>query len=456
MRYLLTLPIILYTVGDTFKLSLAIGPGLSLKNAAVLLVGLMLVLRMTVRGGYRLELPTIHICFAILIAYAVCSMLVAGLIIHYEDYQLAESAITLKTTLIDQALILALFFYGTSTIKDGVFLTKVLLAAVTVANIICIASIEGYLDIEGVSATPEEGGRVSGPFGHPNGTAALIAAVIPAYVAIARSSGGAWPLVWIAGSTSSVAMLFMTASRGAFLAMLIGYPWAAYTFRRYLSLRQILLWTGASVVLGAVVLSLVGTHFVALFLQRVVTESTASDVSALSSGRSDIWARALEKMMTTPVTLFTGFGWNTYDSMALHYSVHNQYFNFWFELGLVGLGSFVTLLLSTLFTVRSAVDGAGQPSRGYLMAFVFGFVAFSISLFFGSMYQPWMYLWAYTGMSLRMALLVVKADTAASASSLRGEERPRASPRNQNVIVGKSRVVKTPMGTSSESSHRAR
>jgi O-antigen ligase len=452
MRYLLTLPIILYTIGDTFKLSLGIGPGLSLKNAAVALVGLMLALRMVVRGGYRLELPAIHFCFAILIAYAVCSMLVAGLIIRYEGYHVLDSAVNLKTTLIDQALILALFFYGTRTIKDGVFLTKVLVAAVTVANIICIASIEGHLDIEGVSATPEEGGRVSGPFGHPNGTAALIAAVIPAYVAIARSSGGAWPLVWIAGSTSAVAMLFMTASRGAFLGMLIGYPWAAYTFRRYLSSRQILLWTGASIVLGAVVLSLVGTQFVALFLERVVTESTASDVGALSSGRSDIWVRALEKMITTPITLITGFGWDAYDSMALHYGVHNQYFNFWFELGLVGLCSFVTLLLRTLFTVRSAVDGAAPASRGYLMAFVFGFVAFSITLFFGQMFLPWVYVWAYAGMSLRMALLAVKADTSASVSSLGGEEKRRASLRNQNGIVGKSRVVKTPTGARSESS----
>ena len=86
------------------------------------------------------------------------------------------------------------------------------------------------------------------------------------------------------------------------------------------------------------------------------------------------------------------------------------------------------------------------------MAFVFGFVAFSITLFFGQMFQPWVYVWAYAGMSLRMALLAVKADTSASVSSLGGEEKRRASLRNQNVIVGKSRVVKTPTGARSESS----
>jgi O-antigen ligase len=441
MRYLLTLPIIVYTIGDTFRLGLAVGPGLSLKNGIVYLVGLMLVLRMVIRGGYRFELPTIHICFGILIGYAVCSMLVAGLIIRYDGYQLINSAIALKATLVDNAIIFGLFFYGTRSIKDGLFLTKAIVAAVTVANIVCIASIWGYVDIQGVAATPEEGGRVSGPFGHPNETAALIAAVIPAYVAIARSSRGVWPLVWIAGATSSIAMLFMTASRGAFLAMLIGYPWTAYAFRRYVSLRQVLLWAGALIVLGAVVLSLLGTHFVALFLERVVTESGASDVGALSSGRSGIWTRALEKMMTMPITLITGFGWNSYDAMGLHYAPHSQYLLAWFELGLVGLCSFGVLLLRTLSTVRSGVDGAAPLSRGYLMAFVFGFVAFSIAMFFGNLYEPWTYLWAYAGVSLRMAL--VEADTSASPSSPGGEERQRVDLRNQNVIAGK---VKTRQG----------
>ena len=452
MRYLLTLPIILYAIGDTFKLSLGIGPGLSLKNAAVPLVGLMLALRMAVRGGYRLELPAIHLCFAILIGYAVCSMLVAGLIIRYEDYQVLGSAINLKTSLIDQALILALFFYGTRTIKDGLFLTKVLVAAVTLANVICIASIQGYLDVQGVPATPEASGRVPGPFGHPNETAALITAISPAYVAITRSTRGFWSLVWIAGAIGSVAMLFMAASRGAFFAMLVGYPLAAYFFRRYLSLRQVLLWTGALMVLGTAVLSLAGTNFVQLFLERVVTESGASDVGALSSGRSGIWARALGKMMTTPITLITGFGWGAYDTMGFHYAVHNQYLFVWFELGLVGLCTFLILLLATLFTVRSGVYRAGPLSRGYLMAFVFGFLAFSIALFFGNLYQSWVYVWAYAGVSLRMALLAVKADPPASASSLSGEERRRASLRNQNVIAGRSRVVKTPIGAPSESS----
>jgi O-antigen ligase len=437
MRYLLTLPIIVYTIGDTFRLPLSLGPGLSLKNGILYLVGLMLALRMVLRGNFRFELPTIHICFAILIGYAISSMLIAGLTIGYDDYEVVDSAITLKSKLIDNAIILGLFFYGTRSIKDVLFLTKATVAAVTVANIICIASILGYLDLPDVAATPEEGGRVSGPFGHPNATAAVIAALIPAYVAIAQSSRGFWPLVWIAGAISSLAMLVMTASRGALVAMAVGYPAAAYVLRRYVSLRRGLLWAGAVVMLGAVVLSLLGTHFIALFLERIVTESGASDVGALSSGRSEFWTRAVGKMMATPVTLITGFGWNAYDTMGFPYAAHNQYLLEWFELGLVGVGTFVVLLFRTLSTVRSAIDGADPLSRGYLIAFVFGFGAFLIALLFGDMVLPWTYVWAYAGVSLRLALITTEARTSATASSPGGKEIRGADMGNRDLVTGK-------------------
>jgi O-antigen ligase len=439
MRYLLILPILLFTIQDSFNLPLHFGLGLSLKNLALYLVGLMLALRMVLRGGYRFELPLIHICFAVLITYALFSVLVASLIVRYEGYHVVESLITLKATLIESALVFGLFFYGTRTVRDGVFLTTALVAAVTVANVISIASMVGYVDIPGVAAT-EQGGRATGAFGDSNETAALIAAIIPAYVAIARSSEGLWSLVSIAGAISSVALLLMTASRGAVLAMLIAYPWTAYVFRRYVSWRQVLLWVGALIALGVVILTLAGPHFVGLFLERFVTQQAgSSDVGMLSAGRTAIWARGLSKMMAAPLTLITGFGWNAWDSMGFYWAAHNEYLLIWFELGLVGLCSYLFLLLRTLSTVRSAVDSAGPLARGHLMAFVFGFGAFLIAQFFVNINQPWPYVWAYAGVSLRLALVGVEANTAAPAGVAGGGERGNDL-RGRVVIAGGSRL----------------
>jgi O-antigen ligase len=156
--------------------------------------------------------------------------------------------------------------------------------------------------------------------------------------------------------------------------------------------------------LGAICLALIGPHFVTLFLERVVTESGASDVGALSSGRSDIWLRAIEKMMAYPVTLITGFGWGVYDTMGFFFATHNYYLQLWFELGLVGLVSFLLLAWRTLATVRASVGRAPTQARGPLMAFVFGFGAFLISLFFAGAGEQCPYVFAVAGASLRMAI----------------------------------------------------
>jgi hypothetical protein len=441
MRYLLILPIIVYTIGDTLRLSLSLRTGLSVKNAVLYFVVLMLAMRIVTRSGYRFELPVIRACFGILITYAFCSILIAGLIVGYDGYRILDSVIALKSELVDDAIILGVYLYGTRTEKDGVFLVKVIVAAVTVANITYIAAFHGYIGIPGIGPGDCQrdclGGRASGPFGHPNSTGPLIAAILPAYVAIARSSRGFSRALWIAGAMCSMAMLLMTASRGAFVAMLIGYPWAAYVFRRYLSLRQILLWTGALIAISAVVLILVEPHVAVLIRERFVTESGVSDIGGLSSGRTDFWARALGAMMSMPLTLITGFGYNVYENMGFVFAPHNEYLRFWFELGLVGLFTFVFLVLRALSTVRSSVDWASPLSRRYLIAFVFGFGAFLIAIFFGNAYEAWAYMWAYVGVSLRMALVAVETRDAAPAGAAIGRKR-HVGLRDRSVPAGRS------------------
>jgi O-antigen ligase len=330
-------------------------------------------------------------------------------------------------------------------VKDGVFLVKVIVAAVTVANITYIAAFHGYIGIPGIGPGDCErdcvGGRASGPFQHPNSTGPLIAAMLPAYVAIARSSRGFSRALWIAGAMCSMAMLLMTASRGAFVAMLIGYPWAAYVFRRYLSLRQILLWTGALIALSAVVLILAGPQVAVLIGKRFVTESGGSDIGGLSSGRTEFWARALGAMMSMPLTLITGFGYDAYENMGFVFAPHNEYLRIWFELGLVGLCTFVFLVLRALSTVRSSVDWASPLSRRYLIAFVFGFGALLIAIFFGNASGAWTYMWAYVGVSLRMALVAVETRDAAPAVAAIGGKR-HVGLRERRVPTGSSRLVK--------------
>jgi O-antigen ligase len=441
MAYLLTLPIFVYVIGATFGLPLSLGLGLSVKNGVVYLVGLILCMRIAIRGNYKFEQPLIFACFAIMIIYAIVTWLMAGLVIHYDAYQIVPSAISLKSSLIDNAFIFTLFFFGARDAKDCIRLTKVLVGAVALSNILCILSIEGFVSIHGVAATPGQEGRVQGVYGDANETAALVAGLLPAFVAMVLSDGGIWALLWIVCAIGSIAMLFMTVSRGAFVAMAIAYPICIYTFRRYIALRQVFIWAGALVGLGVVALAAAGPRFVTLFLTRFINESDVSSLDYISSGRSAIWARAIGKMMSYPITLITGFGWNVYDTMGFFYVPHNSYLMMWFELGLVGLLSFVLILFRIVTTTRRAVDVADPVSRSYLIAFVFGFSAFLVAIFFVNTYLTWAYMWAYAALSLRLALCVAEAPQRSKPAADAGTGRvPRRSRRKGVAEPGSGRA----------------
>jgi O-antigen ligase len=227
-----------------------------------------------------------------------------------------------------------------------------------------------------------------------------------------------------------VIMLLMTESRGAYAGAIIGYGCAIYSFRRYLTPRIIMLWvtTGAVfLVLGAL---LAGSQFVTALADRIFGQGGAADIGEISSGRSDIWAAALGRMMSAPVTLVTGFGWDAYSIMGFFYAAHNHYLGLYFELGLVGLVSFILLAYQILKVARAAVEAKSPDATPYLMAFVFGFGGLLVCIFFSQLYGPWLYIWAYAGVSLRMALSAAaksgKASVIETKQALKGHHVRRS------------------------------
>src|SRR5579871_6569561 len=100
MRYLLALLMCFLTAADMFGWTQSIAPGLSIKNALIYLILLGLAGRFVVRGGLRLELPQVHLWFAVLIGYAILTWLAAGIILQYKSYTLLASGIDLKANLL--------------------------------------------------------------------------------------------------------------------------------------------------------------------------------------------------------------------------------------------------------------------------------------------------------------------------------------------------------------------
>ena len=412
MRYLLALQIFVLTAIDVFDWTQSLAPGLSVKNASFYVLLLALAAQLVVRGGIRLELPKLQMWFGLLITYATLTWLIVALTINYKFYTLLDSGIDLKGRLLDNALVFLLYFYGTRTVADARFVLKCVLLAVSAANAIAIGNVLGLFQI-GVTevGTGLLSGRVFGAFGHANETAALIVCMLPAYVAASLSSAGVARWFWASAGAVSAGMMLMTGSRGAFVGLTLGVIFGSWLCRSVISWRRA---TALVIVLLAVaipLIALVSIEFGHGILAERVTDMLLNPGTS-SDGRAYIWRPVVDRMMASPVTLITGFGWDAYDVMGFFFAPHNQYLLLWFELGIIGLACYLMLIRELVITARRATENASDETGRYLIAFIYGILALSGALFFAQLFRPWLYIWTYSGLMMRIALLAPQTSKA--------------------------------------------
>lgn len=413
MRMLLIVVIVLFVVQDVFDMSLSLAPGLSAKNALMYVLAGALALKIAMQGSFKFELRALHYCFAILIAYAVLSLFVATFLVEYPRYKFVGSAIRLKATLVDRALLFLVFFYALRSSRNAFTVMKVLLLAVALANTVAVLNGLGFVQTGNMGA--DDVNRVQGMMGEPNQDAAFDVLFIPGLAVALLTASSLWRVPWFFGLLMTLIALVMTASRGGFLAFVLSGIWAAFILRRYVP-SQRLLTIAAGVVLAAVVAVLAVIPFYGEVLyQRLFEVSSASDISVASSGRTDIWSAAIAMMADTPITMLTGFGWNVYFTMPFRFAPHSYYLDLWFNLGIVGLICGIALIVLVVRETLGAVGYAAAMYRPALLAFAVGTVGISIATFFVDLYTPWLWYWAYAGLVLRIAVNAKNATQAQQA-----------------------------------------
>jgi O-antigen ligase len=134
-----------------------------------------------------------------------------------------------------------------------------------------------------------------------------------------------------------------------------------------------------------------------------LTVGGGSDMTAASSGRTEIWATVLEVMFKTPLTLLTGFGWEAYGTFPFRWATHNHYLQQFFNLGLVGLICSVLLFVVPTRTVNAAATFARSDVRPMLIAFGIGTIALATAVFFVNLYSAALWYWCYAGIVMRLA-----------------------------------------------------
>ncbi len=401
MRWLLSITLLFLLATDVFHWDLTYSAGLSAKNAVLYLIIVFLLLRLVVTRTGSLEARPMYAAWGVLIGYAMLTWVMAGMLIGYERYDLIESGIRLKSGLIDHFIFFLVFFLGTRSETDATTIARALLFGSVFANLAQIADVTGMVDFGYIE---REDGRVQGALGESNQYAAYIVLTLPAIIATAIATRGFKRLFWVGGVMVTTVALMMTASRGALVGALVAGVIGAYLYRRYWSLGRLTGWIiGGFTIL--VILSIVSQSD-ELLAERVLTQTGSIDLSDASSGRSEIWSTAIAKMISAPLTLLTGFGWNVYWTFPFRYSPHNHYLSLWFNLGLVGLIAGTFVLFYVIRRARLASERAVPPARGLLIGYVIGAIALCVAIFFVDLHQPWPYFWAFSGVILRLALLV--------------------------------------------------
>jgi O-antigen ligase len=354
------------------------------------------------------------------IGYAILTFFTAWLVIHYRNYSALQSAIGLKSDLIDSAMFCFVIFYGVNSEKDYRTVMVALMAAIGISSALTLTDLAGLTSLgTKVGEKGAEADRIFGAFGHANETAALLGCMLPGVVAMVTSTRGFWRLFWIGSAIATALVFVLTVSRGAYVGVAVGYTVAVFMFRQLIPPGRILAWVMAGIgfaLVSGVVVIIAQPDAAASIADRVFGIGTMG-ISEASSGRTDIWVQALAEMMANPISLVTGFGWNVYSTMPTTLVMHNTYLDQWFNLGLPGLVAYIFIYYNTIRTAKQAAVVAAPPIRGEMIAYGFGMLALAVSVFFGNMYTSKPYTWMYVGLAMRGAMFAIDKATAAAADT---------------------------------------
>jgi O-antigen ligase len=234
----------------------------------------------------------------------------------------------------------------------------------------------------------------------------LLAFLLPGFVALWRIETGLRRPLALVGIGMALLCVLLSASRGAMLGVVVGAVMAAVYLRRDISAQFLVRGVIAVLILsGFAFLVVLSTDFRYLIEERLTTGISTGDVETMSSGRTAIWFAALREMANRPISFITGLGWEAYFQTIGHrYATHNVYLDRLYNLGTIGLALFVASFAGAITTARRGLRSAPEQAAPFLIATVIGMTSFMIAMTFSDIHAAATYVWAYTGLALRMAV----------------------------------------------------
>jgi O-Antigen ligase len=404
IRYVLLIVFIAMLGGRALGLDLSLALGISVKNALLYLCAVAIAIESAIARDRKLELLPVIAPFCLVWVYALLTWLVIVLLLDYPHYEPGATLIRMKTKLLDQLLVLLVFFYGINRLKDAIWLLKALVWVIAIGSLVTVIDTFNLPDL-GIIKARDTDGRVEGFTNSAHDFGALLAFFLPATVAVWWTETGRKRVLALLGIGLNLGGLLLSGSRGAVVGILAGSMLAAFYLRHTIPARAFIRASIAALMLSiAVVLALLLSDFGEMLASRMSKGIGTGDIRTLSSGRNLLWGTALREMMGNPFTFVTGFGWEVYNQRH-GAGTHNVYIDYLYCLGLVGLSLFVAPFINSMTVARRTInDGVGEVVP-FLIALIFGVAGIMVAMAFNAVEMASTYTWAWTGAVLRMAVL---------------------------------------------------
>ncbi len=405
-RFLLLILFAGLMADSMFGWGLGVAPGVSLKNLLLYMLVLIIAIEAAIKGwSIQIELPSIHLLFGLLILIALLSWVANSFIASYVDYDPLQSFIAFKGGLVDHYLFFLVFFLAVRTEQDVASLQRIFLMLLVAANIVTLMDAFSIPDFGFIETRND--GRVEGPLGEANQYGLFIAMMIPLLLAQAPREEGFVRAYLYVGAAASFFTMLMTVSRGALVSLIFGSIIAALFLKEHMNPKYMRRLVAMALVGAAFAALIIGQEYKDLIIERTQDAVSSGSAEAMTSGRTWIWSTALDFMMRRPLSLISGYGWNTFHDV-MFVAPHNVYLHRFFELGIIGLAAFLGIFAAILFRCRRAVNiGTNKgPLHALLIGFVFGFCILLTGIFAVDLANPWYFVWSFVGLSMRATVVV--------------------------------------------------
>ncbi len=406
IRILFLVSFIIEIMSETgFGFSRVIFTGFSLKN--LLLLILLVAVFSTGSKNNKLERKKrfiystgIHKNYLLYLLIVIIATTLAYTFIDFQQYDPIKIIMAIKGTILDPYLVFLIFLlYPKDRQEIDKVLKIILFIVVVLAGMTIVASVISPGIFFGLD---NDAARPNGPFGEPNQTAAVLSMILLIVVApLIRSRKFSFGR--LISAILLLGCILVTGSRGGLLAVVLASAYFLFSIRRYMGVgKKITIFL--AIFFGVIITWLIlPEHIRDLIISRLgIFDSSHINWKEASSGRTQLWTRAIQEWLKSPVF---GIGWMGYGTM-FGSPTHNSYLEILVSSGPIGLlfyGLVVKNILSSFNTTKTPLPANEIITlKGYKSAVIALFCA----IFFVNLYIPWLVVWAMFGLMVGYSCMV--------------------------------------------------